>query len=128
MSQKICDNWMNEYEKKDQPKIIRVKLFFFHSTPRFAECKQESLSFSNDIQFIGLVHSTADADVVKCSVCRMNGVSLGGMGNIQSGIEILSEKVKSERRKKNGMPKRIVAIANDTNKYDHQMLFIIINF
>lgn len=58
----------------------RKTFFFLHSTPRFAECKQESLSFSNDIQFIGLVHSTADADVVKCSVCRMNGVSLGGNG------------------------------------------------
>lgn len=34
------------------------------------------------------------------------------------------ERKKNER--KNGM--RIVAIANDTNKYDHQMLFIIINF
>lgn len=29
-------------------------------------------------------------------------------------------------RSENGM--RIVAITNDTNKYDHQMLFIIINF
>lgn len=128
MSQKICDNWMNEYEKKGSTENNPRKTFFFIRLPVFAECKQESLSFSNDIQLIGLVHSTADADVVKCSVCRMNGVSLGGMGNIQRRIEILSEKVKSERRKKNGMPKRIVAIANDTNKYDHQMLFIIINF
>lgn len=34
---------------------------------------------------------------------------------------------KPKHHEENGM-RIVVVIANDTNKYDHQMLFIIINF